>query len=134
MQHVLEKFHHMHYDAINVDTSYFLHQVAYFPFYLIKQKICILGYVTCHFFGPKIVFFWVIFLRDQYALLFSLLLHNLILLFLRFEFAQDSKNFQKMDIVDVRNRDRRNTFGKFDALLGVLRNFFGSIIGRPYMQ
>jgi len=65
---------------------------------------------------------------------FFLLFHKLILLFIRFEFAQESKKFQEMDIDDVQNRDRRNTFGKFDALLGVLRNFFGAIFERPYMQ
>ena len=85
-------------------------------------------------FGPKTVFFLVNYLRDHYALLFYPLLHKLILLFLRFEFAQESKNFQKMDIDDVQNRDRRNTFGKIRAALGVLRNFFGAIFGRPYMQ
>ena len=82
---------------------------------------------------PKTVFFLVNYLRDHYALLFYPLLHKLILLFLRFEFAQESKNFQKMDIDDVQNRDRRNPFGKIRALLGVLRNFFGTLNERPYM-
>jgi len=74
------------------------------------------------------------FLCDHYALRITHLFHKLILLFLRFEFAQESKKFQKMDIDDVQNRHRRNTFGKIDALLGVLRNFFGSLFERPYMQ
>ena len=68
---------------------------------------------------------------DQYFLWplccsFFLLFHKLILLFLRFEFAQESKSFQKMDKIDVQKSIPRNTFGKFDALLGVLRNFFGT--------
>ena len=82
-------------------------------------------------FGPKIVFFYTIDCCDHYALIITWLLHKLILLFLRFEFAQDSKNFQKMDIDDVQKSIWRNPFGKFDAALGILRNFFGAIIGRP---
>ena len=90
---------------------------------------------TCHFFfGPKTHFFSVHTFCDHYALLFYILLHILILLFLRFEFAQDSKNIQEMDKIDVQKWDRRNPFGKIRALLGVLRNFFGSLIERPYMQ
>jgi hypothetical protein len=77
------------------------------------------------FFGPKTHFFQVHFLRDHYALRITCLLHKIILLFLRFEFAQESKKFQEMDIDDVQNRHRRKTFGKIDALLGVLRNFLG---------
>ena len=42
---------------------------------------------------PKTVFFLVNYLRDHYAVLFYTLLCKLILLFLRFEFAQESKNF-----------------------------------------
>jgi hypothetical protein len=38
-----------------------------------------------------------------------------------------------MDIIDVQNRDRRKTFGKIRRALGVLRNFLGSMILRPYM-
>ena len=83
---------------------------------------------------PKTVFFLVNYLRDHYAVLFYTLLCKLILLFFRFEFAQESKIFQEMDIDDVQNRDRRNPFGKFDALLGVLRNFFRTLIERPCMQ
>ena len=86
------------------------------------------------FFGQKNCFFWIHFLPDHYAVIFTRLLLKIFLLFLRFEFAQESKKFQKMDIDDVQNRDRRNTFGKIDALLGVLRNFFGATFGRPYMQ
>ena len=74
------------------------------------------------------------FLCDHYALRITHLFHKLILLFLRFEFAQESKKFQKMDIVDVQNQDRRKTFGKIDALLGVLRNFFGHNEITPYMM
>ena len=73
------------------------------------------------------------FLCDHYALRITHLFHKMILLFLRFEFAQESKKFQKLDINDVQNRDRRNTFGKIDALLGVLRNFFGHNETTPYM-
>ena len=65
---------------------------------------------------------------------FFLLFHKLNLLFLRFEFAQESKNFQKMDMNDVQNRDRRKTFGKIRRALGVLRNFFGATLERSYMQ
>ena len=83
---------------------------------------------------PKTDFFLVNYLRDHYALLFYLLFHKLNLLFLRFEFAQESKNFQEMDIDDVHNRDRRNTFAQKRALLGVLRNFFGATFERPCMQ
>ena len=38
-----------------------------------------------------------------------------------------------MDIDDVQNRDRRKTFGKTDALLGVLRNFFEAQQTTRYM-
>ena len=86
------------------------------------------------FFGPKTRFFVRHFLCDHYALINTRLLHKLILLFLRFEFAQESIFFQELDIIDVQNRDRRKTFGKIDALLGVLRNFFDTLIERPYMQ
>jgi len=86
------------------------------------------------YFGPKNGFFWRHFLRDYYAVIFTQLIHKIILLFSRFEFAQESKNFQKMDIDDVQNRDRRNLFGKIRRALGVLRNFFGAIFERPYMQ
>ena len=65
---------------------------------------------------------------------FLLLLHKLNLLFLRFEFAQESKKFQKMDMIDVQKSICRNLFVKIDAALGVLRNFFGPLFGRPYMQ
>ena len=64
------------------------------------------------------------FLCDHYALRITQVIHKLILLFLRFEFAQESIFFQEMDIDDVQNRHRRKTFGKIDGLLGVLRNFF----------
>jgi hypothetical protein len=86
------------------------------------------------YFGQKTRLFWRHILCDHYALVFTRLLYELILLFSRFEFAQESKKFQKMDKNDVQNRHRRNPFGKIDAALGVLRNFFGSIIERPYMQ
>jgi hypothetical protein len=91
----------------------------------------------CHmsnFFGLKTRFFLIHFFCDHYALRITQVIHKLILLFIRFEFAQESKKFQKMDIDDVQNRDRRNTFGKIDALLGVLRNFLRSLFTRPYMQ
>jgi len=39
-----------------------------------------------------------------------------------------------MDIDDVQKSICRNLFVKIDALLGVLRNFFGAMIVRPYMQ
>jgi hypothetical protein len=45
------------------------------------------------YFGQKTRFFWRHFLRDHYALVFTRLLHRLILLFSRFEFAQESKKF-----------------------------------------
>jgi hypothetical protein len=45
------------------------------------------------------------------------------MLFFRFEFAQESKKIQKMDIDDVQKSICRNLFVKIDALLGVLRNF-----------
>uniref|UniRef100_A0A6C0I589 Uncharacterized protein n=1 Tax=viral metagenome TaxID=1070528 RepID=A0A6C0I589_9ZZZZ len=79
-----------------------------------------------HFLGRKNWFFWIHFLRDHYALVFTRLLHTINLLFIRFEFAQDSKNFQKMAMIDVQNRDRRNLFAQKRALLGVLRNFLGT--------
>jgi len=85
-----------------------------------------LGRVTCHFFfGPKIGFSLIRFLRDHYALINARICHTIILLFFRFEFAQESKNFWKMDIIDVQNRDRRNLFVKIRRVLGNLRNFFG---------
>ena len=65
---------------------------------------------------------------------FSFLFHKLNLLYFEIEFAQESKNFQEMDIIDVQKRDRRNPFGKFDAALGVLRNFFTTLIEIPCMQ
>ena len=86
------------------------------------------------YFGPKTHFFPVHTLRDHYALLFYPLLHKLILLFSRFEFAQESKKFWKMDIIDVQKSICQNLFVKIDAALGVLRNFFGPLIERPYMQ
>jgi hypothetical protein len=70
----------------------------------------------------------------HYALIITHLLHKIILLFSRFEFAQESKKFWKMDIVDVQKSICRNLFVKIDALLGVLRNFFGAMNVRPYMQ
>jgi hypothetical protein len=85
------------------------------------------------YFGQKTRFFWINIYCDHYALINTSLLHKLILLFSRFEFAQESKNFWKMDIDDVQNRDRRNTFGKIDAALGVLRNFFGAQQTTRYM-
>ena len=81
----------------------------------------------------KITFFWLYFLCDHYALRITQVIHKIILLFFRFEFAQESKNFWKMDKIDVQNRDRRNTFGKIRRALGILRNFFGSMPERPYM-
>jgi len=83
---------------------------------------------------PKSSFFGTIFFCHQYDLVFYLLLYKLILLYFEIDFAQDSKNFQKMDKNDVQKSIPRNTFGKFDALLGVLRNFFGATFERPYMQ
>ena len=71
---------------------------------------------------------------DHYAVIFTHLLPKIFLLFFRFEFAQESKKFQKMDKNDVQNRHRRKTFGKIRALLGVLRNFLGTHFERPYMQ
>ena len=38
-----------------------------------------------------------------------------------------------MDIDDVQNRHRRNTFGKIDALLDILRNFFDTEYFARYM-
>jgi hypothetical protein len=103
-----------------------------------KTKICKLWEwwrVTCHkYFGPKTRFFLVHTLRDHYAVIFTGLLHKINLLFLRFEFAQESKKFQKMDIDDVQKSICRNLFVKIDAALGVLRNFLGPLFGRPYMQ
>ena len=103
-----------------------------------KTKICKLWEcwcVTCHkYFGPKTRFFLVHTLRDHCALRITCLFHKLILLFLRFEFAQESKKFWEMDIDDVQKSIWRNLFGKIDAALGVLRNFLGTTFGRPYMQ
>ena len=93
--------------------------------------------MVCHmseYFGQKTRVFSFLKTCDHYALLFHTLLHKIILLFFRFEFAQESKNFKKMDIDDVQKSICRNLFVKKRALLGVLRNFFGSIIGRPCMQ
>ena len=39
-----------------------------------------------------------------------------------------------MDKIDVQKSIPRNLFGKIRALLGVLRNFFGTLTERPYMQ
>ena len=47
----------------------------------------------------------------------------------QFEFAQESKKFQKMDIDDVQKSICRNLFVKIDALLGVLRNFLDRNFG-----
>ena len=74
----------------------------------------------------KITFFWLHFCCDHYALIITQVIHKIILLFFRFEFAQESKKFQKMDKIDVQNRDRRKTFGKIRRALGNLRNFFGT--------
>jgi hypothetical protein len=110
---------------------------AYFAFYLIKRK-----YANCEkdgvshviFFRPKKSLFAPIKNMLPLCSRFLLLLHKLKLLFLRFEFAQESKKFQKMDIDDVQKSIWRNLFVKIDAALGVLRNFFGPLFRRPYMQ
>jgi len=39
-----------------------------------------------------------------------------------------------MDKIDVQKSICQNLFGKFRALLGVLRNFFVAIFETPYMQ
>ena len=39
-----------------------------------------------------------------------------------------------MDIDDVQKSIWRNLFVKIDAVLGVLRNFLGTLFERPYMQ
>ena len=63
---------------------------AYFRF---KTKIGIFHNHMSLFFGPKNEFFGSILLRDHYSLILYLLLHKIILLFIRFEFAQESKKF-----------------------------------------
>ena len=101
------------------------------------QNMQIVGMLVCHmskYFGPKNHFLHPSKTWDHYALVFYTLLHKLILLFLRFEFAQESKKFWEMDIDDVQKSIWRNLFGKIDAALGVLRNFLGTTFGRPYMQ
>jgi hypothetical protein len=102
-----------------------------------KTKICIfrtdcVSHVT-FIWPPKTRFFMRHILCDHYALVFTRLLHRLILLFSRFEFAQESKKFWELDIIDVQNRDRRKTFGKIRRALGVLRNFFGTQYYTWYM-
>ena len=127
-------FGNMHYDVTILNWHIFLMQ---WPILCFINKTQNRHFAGCHmslFFGPNIVFFLVIFLRDHDALIFTHFIHELILLFSRFEFAQDSKNFWEVDKIDVQKSICRNLFGKFDALLGVLRNFFWSIFGRPYMQ
>ena len=77
------------------------------------------------YFGPKNHIFHMHFLRDHYALIFTMLFHEIIFVIFEIEFAQESKKFQKMDIDDVQKSICRNLFVKIDAALGVLRNFFG---------
>jgi hypothetical protein len=124
----------MHYDVTILYCHIFLMQWPIFGFIDKTQNRHFAGCHMSQYFGQKTHFFQVHFLCDHYALRITHLLHKFNLLFLRFEFAQESKNFWKMDKIDVQNRDRRNTFGKIDALLGVLRNFFGPLFERPYMQ
>jgi hypothetical protein len=85
------------------------------------------------YFGPKKSLFSFLQTCDHYALRITGLLHKLILLFSRFEFAQESKKFWKMDINDVQKSKPRNLFVKIRRALGNLRNFFGALFERPYM-
>ena len=94
----------------------------------------LLGVAHVKIFRPKNSLFLAPYFMSPLCSHFFLLFHKLNLLFLRFEFAQESKIFQEMDMNDVQNRDRRKTFGKIRRALGVLRNFFRTLIERPYMQ
>ncbi len=86
------------------------------------------------FYDRKTDFWSVKFLRDHYALLFYILLQYLILLYFEIDFAQDSKKFWEMDIIDVQNRDRRNLFVQIRRALGNLRNFFGTHFAAWHVQ
>ena len=102
-----------------------------------KTKICIFRIrkrVTCHkYFGPKTRFFSFLKTCDHYALVFTRLLHKLILLFFDSNLHKSRKNSGKwtsmMSKIDIDER----LLGKFDAALGVLRNFLGSMSETPYM-
>ena len=76
------------------------------------------------FLGRKITFFLCIFCETIMLFFFYLLLHKLNLLYFDIDFAQDSKNIWESDKIDVQKSICQNTFGKIDAALGVLRNFF----------
>jgi hypothetical protein len=78
------------------------------------------------FFGQKNGFFLVNILWHHHALLFYTLFHKLILLDFEMSLHKTRKISEKMDKIDVQKWDRRNPFGKIRALLGVLRNFFGT--------
>ena len=74
--------HVMQYGAVNNIRLNDGCQNAYFRFQLLKQKYAFFG-VTCHIFcDQKNWFFWIHFLRDHYALVFTRLLHELICYFL----------------------------------------------------
>ena len=98
------------------------------------QTVGKMGYHMSKYFGSKKCIFCKSKTRDHYALRITCLLHKLNLLFLRFEFAQESKKFWEMDMIDVQKSICRNLFVKIDAALGVLRNFLGATFGRPCMQ
>ena len=105
-----------------------------FPFYWIKRKNMLFRGVTCHFFRSENRHFLApFFARPLWCHFYTFNTWIKFVIF-RFEFAQESKIFWEMDIDDVQKRDRRNPFGKIRRALGVLRNFFGALYVRPYMQ
>ena len=99
-----------------------------------KTKNMLFG--VCHmsqFRGQKWIF-WVHFFSLRLCSHFYFIITWINFVILYFYFAQESKKFQEMDINDVQKWTWRNPFQQNRALLGVLRNFFGTCIERPYMQ
>ena len=98
-----------------------------FSFYLNKTEIGNICMSHVIFFRSKKPLFGGCFFMLPLCSHFYIKIYKLILLFFRFEFAQESKKFWKMDKIDVQKSNRRNLFVKNRRALGNLRNFFRSI-------
>ena len=103
---------------------------CFYPYYFLldcifsvlidKTKICIFrtdGVSPVTFFlAPKTRFFSFLKTCDHYALVFTQVICQIILLFFRFEFAQESKKFWEMDTKSMsKNEIDETLLGKFDA-------------------
>jgi hypothetical protein len=86
------------------------------------------------YFGPKNHFFHPSKTRDHYALIFTWLFHKNKFVISSIRIAQESKKFQKMDMIDVQKSICRNLFVQIRRALGILRNFLGAVFVRPCVQ